>query len=140
MSEDGEVGVLRVPDAELDFDENMVYTHRGALFTGIGYEEVPGRGISEIGYRRGLQERPARDWYPSGKIKGESYFRENVPHGAFREFDEGGNLRFDAVYEYGILVSSVRTDHSGAIIESFEIDSSNSNFLLLERLRREKSW
>ncbi|WP_322756558.1 hypothetical protein [Frankia sp. Cas3] len=140
MSGSDESGVARVEDSELDFDEDLIYTYRGVLFTGIGYEEVSGHGLSEISYRQGMQAGPARDWYPSGVLKGESYFRENVLHGPLREFDEDGNVRFEAVYEYGILVSSLRSDGSGAVVEFSEISGDSPNFSLLERYRRERAW
>ncbi|WP_239311924.1 MULTISPECIES: toxin-antitoxin system YwqK family antitoxin [unclassified Frankia] len=140
MSGSDESGVARVEDSELDFDEDLIYTYRGVLFTGIGYEEVPGHGFSEISYRQGMQAGPARDWYPSGALKGESYFWENVLHGPLREFDEDGNVQFEAVYEYGILVSSLRSDASGAVVESSEISDESPNFSLLERYRRERAW
>jgi hypothetical protein len=67
----------RVPDDQLHYDENLIYTYRGERFTGVGYEDVPGRGLEEISYVDGLQEGPARDWYPSGQLRGETMFRAN---------------------------------------------------------------
>lgn len=52
---------LRVPDSELDFDDELFYRWRGAPFTGIGYGDIPGGGLSEISYRYGARERRERD-------------------------------------------------------------------------------
>lgn len=68
MSEPVEEG-RRVPHEELDFDENLIYFHNRVRFTGIGYEDSPVRGLSEISYRDGYQDGPSRDWYPSGTLK-----------------------------------------------------------------------
>jgi antitoxin component YwqK of YwqJK toxin-antitoxin module len=61
-----------VPDALLDFDENLVCTYEGERFTGVGYKDVPGYAVSEISHVDGLQEGPAREWYPSGQLKAET--------------------------------------------------------------------
>jgi hypothetical protein len=132
--------MARVPDSELDFDEELIYRHNGILFTGIGYDEMPGKGLSEVSYRDGMQDGVARDWYPSGKVKGESHFRENSLHGLKREFDDSGNLISESVYEYDILVNFVKRDASGQVIDSFHIDVDSSNYARLERLRCDKGW
>jgi hypothetical protein len=62
MSDGNDGRVVRVPDSELDFDEDSFCTYNGVPFTGVGYEVVPDRGLSEVTYREGLQEGPARDW------------------------------------------------------------------------------
>lgn len=82
MARDGEP--VTVPDSELDHDEELVYTHHRQRFTVIGFEDAPGGGVSEISYRDGMQDGVARDWYPSGALKGEAQFRENVQHGWLR--------------------------------------------------------
>jgi hypothetical protein len=136
----GDESLVRLPDAALDFDSNLVSSVDGLPFTGVGYEDVPSRGLSEVTYRNGLQDGPARDWYPSGALKGESQFRENVLHGVLRELGPDGTVLLESRYEYGILISSVQRDVSGNVIESFEIDRAWANFALLERCRREKAW
>lgn len=131
---------LIVPDSELDFDEDLTYRWRGELFTGVGYEDIPGRGRSEVSYRYGTQEGPARDWYPSGTLKGESFFRENVQHGARREYDQGGVLIKESFYEYGILVREKERDACGEMIAKSILSPGDKNHELLERYRREKGW
>jgi hypothetical protein len=138
MSDRNDATVVRVPDSELDFDEDSFCTHNGVPFTGVGYEDVPGRGLSEVTYRDGFQEGPARDWFPSGALKAESYFKDNVYHGPSREFDEEGRSVLEEFYEYGILVESVRKDSSGKVTDAFVLDPDNPNFALLERYRRTK--
>jgi hypothetical protein len=134
--------VVRVPDSELDFDDELVYRRRGELFSGIGYAESAGpeAGLSEVSYRDGLQDGPARDWYPSGRLKGESYFWENVLHGPSRSYRIDGSLASDALYEYGILVSVQKFDHGGAMEDSWVISPTDSTHALLEKYRRERGW
>ena len=58
----------RVPMDEIDFDEELVYTYRGELFTGVAYEESVEHGLSETSFRDGKQNGAARDWSPNGQI------------------------------------------------------------------------
>jgi antitoxin component YwqK of YwqJK toxin-antitoxin module len=129
-----------VPDSELDFDEDLVYRWHGKLFTGIGYEDRPGLGRSEVSYRYGVQEGPARDWYPSGTMKSESFFRENVLHGVTREYREDGALEKEVLYEYGIRVEEKERNDRGEMIAKFGLDVGDKKYKLLERYRREKGW
>jgi antitoxin component YwqK of YwqJK toxin-antitoxin module len=131
---------LIVPDSELDFDEELTYRWHGELFTGVGYEDKPGRGRSEVSYRYGVQEGPARDWYPSGALKGESFFRENVQHGVMREYSEEGTLTKESLYEYGILVEEKQTNANGEMITKSILSAEDDKHKLLDHYRREKGW
>ena len=62
----------RIPDSELDFDSDLVVTLEGVPFSGIAFEAHPEGGVSEVTYRKGRQEGPARDLYPSGAVRAES--------------------------------------------------------------------
>ena len=92
----------RVPDEEIEYDGNLVYTYKGVRFTGIGYQQTS-HGLSEIAYVDGAQEGWARDWSPAGVLRGETLYRENAHHGWDRDFDEAENLVQGRLYEYGIL-------------------------------------
>jgi hypothetical protein len=130
----------RVPDSELDFDADLIYRWRGKLFTGVGFEIDAAGGLSEVRYRFGVQEGVARDWYPSGVLKGESYFHDNVNHGATREFAEDGSLIIECLYEYGILVERRERNKDGELAATFTIDAHGTTYSMLERYRREKGW
>ncbi|MCB7135693.1 toxin-antitoxin system YwqK family antitoxin [Cellulosimicrobium marinum] len=129
-----------VPDAELDFDSNLVFTLDGALFTGTAFEETPDLGRSEVVYRDGIQEGPARDWYPSGVLKGESHYVQGVLHGTEREFREVGTLAEESRYEYGIRVLRKTFAADGAVISTQELDENSAEAALLCRMRREHGW
>ena len=131
---------LRVEHSDLDYDSDLIFTYQGQLFTGVAYEDVPGKWLSEVSYRDGMQEGPARDWYPSGVLKGESHYRENALHGTSREFDESGRLVSEKTYEYGILVSRKELDTSGHVTDSFEITPDHQHYARLERYRQVKRW
>lgn len=130
--------VTRVP--ELEYDEELIYRWRGELFTGIGYDDGSPTGLSEVSYRYGVQEGPARDWYPSGALKAESYFRENVQHGVAREYAEDGEVRSEAVYEYGILLSKSARGVDGEYRRIYKLADDSPNRRLLEGFRMEKGW
>jgi antitoxin component YwqK of YwqJK toxin-antitoxin module len=126
----------RVKDDQLDFDENLIYYLNGRRFTGIGYEEIPGRELSEITYRDGMQDGPARDWYPSGRLKSESIYHRNVLHGHDREFWEDGSLASEKHYEHGVLVRSTEFDENGHPVSTFEISEDDPSYDILQKIRR----
>lgn len=130
----------RVRDDQLDYGPDLIYYLAGDRFTGIGYEDVPGYGLSEIAYRDGFQDGPARDWYLSGTLKSESWYRENVRHGFSREYNEDQVKVLEEVYEYGILVRRTRWDEAGRVAETWAIDPDGQNFARLQRYREQKRW
>ncbi len=124
-----------MPDELLNYNEELTYTYRGERFTGIGYADVRGHGLSEISYVDGAQDGPARDWYPSGQLKYEANYRQNARHGATRQYREDGSLVSVAIYDHGVLVRSVTFDIGGKIIDYYEISENGPNFAQLQRLR-----
>ncbi len=135
MTGPAEQPTARVPDALLDFDENIVFTYKGQLFTGIAYEDDPVHGLSEISYVDGLQEDPARDWYPSGQLKAEVMFHANSRHGHDREYREDGTLAAETIYEHGVRVSSRTLADDGRVMDRWDISEGSPNFARLQRLR-----
>jgi antitoxin component YwqK of YwqJK toxin-antitoxin module len=129
----------RVPDEELDYDEDLTYRWHGKLFTGIAYEHTDA-GLSEVSYSYGTQAGPTRDWYPSGTLKSEVNYQENVLHGSAREYAEDGSLTKESLYEYGILVCSRERQDGRDLVTTFMISSTDDTLALLERYRREKGW
>jgi deoxyribonuclease V len=99
-----------VPDSELDYDGNLFFTYRGEAFTGVAYEDVPGKWLSEVSYRDGAQDGVAREPSPSGKLRVESWYRENTLHGFSREYNENQVKVSEEIYEYGILVRRTKLD------------------------------
>lgn len=137
MTSQDDQAAVRVPDALLDYDAELIYTYNGQRFTGVGYEEEPERGLSEISYVDGVQEGPSRDWYPSGQLKGETIYKDNVRHGHNREFREDGTLSLEEIYEHGVLVRSATFDENGNMVERFELSRDSPNFARLQRLRKQ---
>ena len=134
MTDQDDQNVVRIPDVLLHYDAELVYTYNGQRFTGIGYEDDPERGRSEISCVDGAQEGPSRDWYPSGQLKGETIYKGNVRDGHNREFREDGSMWLEEIYEHGVLVRSARFDENGNVIESFEISEDSPSFSQLQRL------
>jgi hypothetical protein len=130
----------RVPNSELDFDAELTYRWHDALFTGIGYEESPDGRLSEISYRNGMQEGPARDWDSAGNLKVESNFRENILHGLSRIYAADGTLTEEVAYEYGIIVEQREQNSLGKLVTAFIVTPESQLYALLERYRREKEW
>lgn len=127
---------LRVHDSELDYDPDLIYTYKGSLFTGVGYDEDPRSGLSEISYVEGRQEGPSRDWYPSGRLGGETEYKSNARHGFHREFREDGTLVLEELYEHGVRLSSRSFDEGGLLVESYRISEDSEIYRRLQRYRR----
>jgi hypothetical protein len=92
----------RVPDSQIDFDADLVYYVSGERFTGVGYEDVPGYGRSEVSYLDGIQEGPARDWYPSGQLRYEANYVDGLLDGYVRKYLEDGSLVLEEMYIKGV--------------------------------------
>ncbi len=135
MTRQSEPQHVRVPDDQLDYDENLIFMYQGERFTGVGYEDVPGRGLEEISYVDGLQEGPAREWYPSGQLRRDTSFRANALHGHDREYREDGTLVSETVYEYGVRVRSRTFAQDGSVVKSFDLSEESSDFQRLQRRR-----
>ncbi len=125
----------RVPDELLDYNEELFYTYNGESFTGVGYADVPGHGLSEISYVDGAQDGPARDWYPSGQLKYEANYKLNTRHGITREFREEGSLASEMTYDHGVLIRSVTYDSQGKVVDHYQISEDDPNFSQLRRPR-----
>ncbi|NLU80950.1 hypothetical protein HCA58_21860 [Micromonospora sp. HNM0581] len=125
----------RVPDELLDYNEELFYTYNGDSFTGIGYADVPGCGLSEISYVDGAQDGAARDWYLSGQLKYEANYKLNARHGVTREFREDGSLALEMTYDHGVLLWSVKYDGQGKVADHYEISEDDPKLLQLKRHR-----
>lgn len=131
---------LRVPAEALDYDGELLFTYRGEPFTGVAFEDEPGKWLSELSYSDGMQQGPARDWYPSGKLKSESWYRENTLHGFSREYNEDETVVSEDIYEYGIIIRRTRWDDAGIVTDSWHIDPAGDAFARLQRYRAAKGW
>jgi hypothetical protein len=130
-------GGARVPDAELEYDSELVYRHHGIRFTGVGYEQTPAMR-SEITYVDGLQHGPARDWSADGRLVGESYYFENTLHGWQRAYGDNGEPLTEELFLYGILVR--RIDHRADGVREWNLPDNDEHQLLLARFRSERDW
>ena len=97
---------MRVPDDDLDFDDDQVMHYRGVPFTGVSFDE--GATPSEIGYRDGWQHGPARDWHTNGVLRSEGDWCDGRAIGVHRQYDDTGRLLLEETYDGGHLVSTVR--------------------------------
>lgn len=131
---------MRVPDSELEFDAELTYRWRGQPYTGIGYDDTSTSGVSEISYRDGRQHGPARDWYPSGILKAQTYFRENTVHGVACEYNPDGTVTSETVYEYGIKIRRLERDARGSMHQTYRLSPDDPLHTLLERYRSDRGW
>lgn len=84
--------------------------------------------------------RCGRDWYSSGRLRSESWYRENALHGFSQEYSDDQVKVLEEVYEYGILVRRTRWDNTGRETETWVIDPDGPSFVRLQRYRAQKRW
>ena len=128
------------PDDDLDFDEDLIHTYRGELFTGVGYEESNGRRVSEIRYVNGRQDGVARSWHADGSLWEESSYRQNFRHGKHISYDTQGIARLEETYEYGILLSRIERDAEGKVSNVFELKPEDPQRKILSGFRADFAW
>lgn len=133
------MNVKRVPDVELEYDEDLVYYYEGEPFTGVAFSD-DSTGRSEVQLVNGLQDGPARDWCENGALKVEENYRENVKHGQVKEYFPDGRLKVDAVYEYGVLMWSTEYDNEGNVIASHEVQPGSTEHQLYLRMKDTLKW
>ncbi|MGW4929150.1 toxin-antitoxin system YwqK family antitoxin [Agromyces sp. NPDC004153] len=109
-------------------------------FSGTVFEESPLLGRSEITYRDGLEEGPARDWYPSGVLKAEAQFVEGTLHGMAREYRPDGVLAEESTYEYGVRIFHRVLAPDGSVVETEELEDGCFEARLVARRRSELGW
>lgn len=130
----------KVPFDDLDYDGELSYRYQELPYTGIAFEDVPGKWYTEIEFDDGMQTGWSREWLPSGTLKSESEYRYNVLHGESRQFDDEGHLRSRKKYEYGILLRQEDIDPEGRVLREWEISSGDSLYQLLIKYRSSKRW
>ncbi|MFF1603597.1 toxin-antitoxin system YwqK family antitoxin [Streptomyces mirabilis] len=129
-----------VPEDEIDFDEDLIYTFRGVPFTGVGYEEADGRRVSAVCYLDGKQDGYSRSWYDDGSLREEFCYRQNSLHGKHVLYDADGRLRLEELYEYGILLSKVERNAEGEFSAIFELKSTDPQWKTLNEFRNHFQW
>ena len=94
---------MRVPVDELDYSDQHIYLYEGQPFTGIAYEALPdGQVVAEEAYVDGGLKGLSREWYPTGALKSEGYYKSGAPHSA-KEWCQDGILNLECLYEYAMF-------------------------------------
>jgi hypothetical protein len=134
--------MLRVKRNEVSFETvnvgpNGNWLYQGRPFTGVAYTLGPdGTVASEQEFREGLRWGFAWERYRSGQIYSETMFYRDVLHGRAKEWHKHGQLAEEGEYEYGITIWKKKWDEDGALVEEYELAEADSNFSLLQTLRR----
>ena len=78
--------------------------------------------------------------YPSGTLKSESWYRENMLHGLSREYSEDQVKVLEEAYEYGILNRPTWWEDAGRETKRWAMDPAGPSFARLQRYGAEKRW
>jgi hypothetical protein len=117
---------------------DLVMHLHGVPFTGVAYEDEPWH--SEVSYVDGLPDGPTRDWFASGGLRTETWFRRGVVHGVQREYDEHGRLIAEQIDECGVTTHRSRYSGDGDLIETWTLDPDSFNYRYLLRCRETLGW
>ena len=123
----------------MDYNGELSYSYQGHPYTGVAFEDVPGKWYTEINFEDGWQAGWAREWLPSGVLKSEAEYRYNILHGETRKFEKG-HLRSREKYEFGILVKREDVDPQGRVVCEWEISADDSLYQLLVKYRSSRGW
>ncbi|NLA48351.1 MAG: hypothetical protein GX876_02680 [Bacteroidales bacterium] len=70
---------------------------------------------------KGLKQGPWKEFYPSGNIKTEKNYRDDLVHGYYKEYDSKGRLTLTMLYDNGAIVkSSVEDEPDIEIINRYD--------------------
>ena len=131
-------GTLRVNADLLEFDDYVVY-YEGKPFSGVAVEKRPnGELWSEVTYRFGVEDGPAKEWFENGKLRSVSNAKLGVTDGLSQEWFDNGVLKCEKQIELGYCTRSREWDESGNLIKEFKLTPGNSNYALLTSARSQE--
>jgi antitoxin component YwqK of YwqJK toxin-antitoxin module len=98
--------VERVEEQYLDYDENQLTCYKGKPYTGIGYYSFDdGVGVAyEVNYQDGHEHGLKRKWFSRSKLEYEYPMFRGMGHGRQKTWHPNGQLKEDAIVEYGIVL------------------------------------
>jgi antitoxin component YwqK of YwqJK toxin-antitoxin module len=111
--------MIRVNEADLDWDDDNLPWYDGEPFTGECVETAPdGRLLSLTTYENRLGEGPFRGWSNDGVLILEGTSHRNLPVGTQREWYGTGAPKYEREYgEQGRLLAYRHWDEDGNLVE-----------------------
>lgn len=97
-----------------------------------------GQLLAENSYVDGILQGISREWYKSGQLHYEYYYESGALDGLCKEWYESGQLKIECLYKYGIIVSKKEWAEDGKLIEEYQLNESDKNFNLLNKLSKLK--
>ena len=125
----------RVEYDELEYRNDHLYYLDGELFSGVGYEEDQGVLVCEIHFLDGKQHGPATDYYPDGKRRGVTPYRNGLKHGVEQEWSDSGELIEENTLEFDVLMQSKKRNREGSLETVFLRSPDDPLYRKVERLR-----
>ena len=129
----------RVPDTEIEYEDDGFYYYNGERFTGVEYflNDDEGWLEAETEYADGLPSGMKREWAgPDKELLYEGQFRGGVLHGRKRRWTDDGTLVEDGEYEYGIPLWEKMWDEDGKLIHDYTLTEADVNYIELVRFRQ----
>jgi deoxyribonuclease V len=93
VAADGAELRINEDDPDLLMDEDLYFSYRGSLFTGVMTEFYPnGAMAAEVGYGGGKPEGWGRSWYDDGMLKSEHFVKDRRVVGVAKGWHANGVL------------------------------------------------
>lgn len=128
--------MVSINSNELQFDDDQTAIFNGVPFTGVVcYYREDGSKESDVDYVSGVQNGYVRDFDESGNIIFEAEVKNGSYHGQVKHFSEDGTIIKSEKYEFGICISRKELDPTGCMQNVFELRESDPNFKILESMR-----
>ena len=100
-------------DLEIREEAEFFNEYRGEPYSGIGFAQSDGTEILSnlIIYENGIEHGISRKWYTNGLIQEERLVQLNTD-GYIRQWDESGNVIYEAIYIEGICIYKKATSET----------------------------
>jgi antitoxin component YwqK of YwqJK toxin-antitoxin module len=127
-----EMNMNRVSFDDLLYEDDGIYSHEGAPFSGVACDVFPnGKVRSEAQFVDGHQEGVAKEWYDNGQIKFERMYLGDGLHGVSKEWHPNGQLKEESECEFGICLESKEWDDGGLLTKRFNLQPTDVTYQML---------
>jgi antitoxin component YwqK of YwqJK toxin-antitoxin module len=101
-------------EEDIDYDEDLSPTIEDKPLTGVvRYRDADGFMFMSISYLNGIRHGRLRKYFPNGNVRFELLFEHGVLTGIGRAWHENGQLKAEVLYEWRRPVSSREWDADG---------------------------
>jgi hypothetical protein len=129
--------IVDMDEVERSYDGHADALYRGFLFTGVAYDRDGERLIGLIGFHSGYPHGAWREWNEHGQLLNETFHYVNGLHGPMREWWPDGRPKRDAHYFHGVRVRDRQWASDGSLTIDYELEPGSERHEEYEKKRRD---